>query len=53
MRNQTLPGGPSSAAESSRDWPAKDWAVDVVDEYVQAQATGAVFDRPLDPALTS
>lgn len=31
-------------------WTAKDWAVDVVDKYVQAQATGAVFDRALDPA---
>ena len=31
-------------------WTAKDWAVDVVDKYVQAQATGAVFDRVLDPA---
>ena len=31
-------------------WTAKDWAVDLVDKYVQAQATGAVFDRVLDPA---
>ena len=31
-------------------WTAKDWAIDVVDKYVQAQATGAVFDRALDPA---
>ncbi len=31
-------------------WSAKDWAVDIVDKYVQAQATGAVFDRLLDPA---
>lgn len=30
-------------------WSAKDWAIDVVDKYVQAQATGAVFDRLLDP----
>ncbi len=34
-------------------WSAKDWAVDVVDKYVQAQATGAVFDRVLDPARRS
>ncbi len=34
-------------------WTAKDWAVDVVDKYVQAQATGAVFDRTLDPARKS
>ena len=31
-------------------WTAEDWAVDLVDKYVQAQATGAVFDRVLDPA---
>ena len=30
-------------------WSAKDVAIDVVDKYVQAQATGAVFDRLLDP----
>lgn len=32
-----------------REWTAKDWAVDLVDKYVQAQAVGAVFDRVLDP----
>ena len=31
-------------------WTAKDWVVDLVDKYVQAQATGAAFDRALDPA---
>ncbi|WP_254920363.1 hypothetical protein [Blastococcus mobilis] len=31
-------------------WSAKDVLVDVVDKYVQAQGTGAVFDRILDPA---
>jgi len=31
-------------------WTRRDWAVDVVDKYVLAQATGAVFDRVLDPA---
>jgi len=31
-------------------WSAKDWAIDVADKYVQAQATGAIFDRFLDPA---
>jgi hypothetical protein len=30
-------------------WSKKDLVVDVVDKYVQAQATGAVFDRVLDP----
>ncbi len=34
-------------------WTAKDWAIDVVDKYVQAQATGAVFDHALDPARQS
>lgn len=33
-----------------REWSGKDWAIDLVDKYVQAQATGAVFDRLLDPA---
>ena len=28
-------------------WSRKDWIVDVVDKYVQAQATGALFDRLL------
>ena len=31
-------------------WSAKDTFIDVVDKYVQAQGTGAVFDRLLDPA---
>ncbi len=31
------------------EWTAQDWAIDVVDKYVQAQVTGAVFDRALDP----
>ena len=33
-----------------QDWSARDWTVDLVDKYVQAQAVGAVFDRLLDPA---
>ncbi len=33
-----------------QDWTARDWTIDVVDKYVQAQAVGAVFDRMLDPA---
>ncbi|MCA1712008.1 MAG: hypothetical protein LC789_10410 [Actinobacteria bacterium] len=32
-----------------RTWSAKDWTIDLVDKYVQAEATGAVFDRVLDP----
>lgn len=31
-------------------WSAKDLAVDVIDKYVQAQGTGLVFDKVLDPA---
>ena len=31
-------------------WTAKDWAIDILDKYVQAQATGAIFDRALDPS---
>jgi hypothetical protein len=34
---------------SPMQWSKKDLIVDVVDKYVQAQATGAVFDRVLDP----
>jgi hypothetical protein len=34
-------------------WTAKDWTIDLVDKYVQAQATGAVFDRVLDPVRQS
>ena len=26
-------------------WSLQDWLVDVIDKYVQAQATGAIFDR--------
>ncbi len=33
-----------------REWTGKDWAIDLVDKYVQAQAVGAAFDRLLDPA---
>jgi len=31
-------------------WTAQDWAIDTLDKYVQAQATGLIFDRVLDPA---
>jgi hypothetical protein len=31
-------------------WSTRDLVIDLVDKYVQAQATGAVFDRILDPA---
>ena len=33
-----------------RQWSAQDWVVDLVDKYVQAQGTGLIFDRVLDPA---
>ena len=35
---------------SPTQWSTKDLVIDLVDKYVQAQATGAVFDRLLDPA---
>jgi hypothetical protein len=31
------------------EWSTKDLVIDLVDKYVQAQATGAIFDRVLDP----
>ena len=33
-----------------RTWTRQDWLVDLLDKYVQAQATGAVLGRLLDPA---
>lgn len=30
-------------------WSKQDWVVDLIDKYVQAQATGAAFDYLLDP----
>lgn len=31
-------------------WSRQDWVVDIVDKFVQAAATGAIYDRCLDPA---
>ena len=42
-----LLGGSLSGFSRPSEWSAQDWAVDVVDIYVQAQATGLVFDRLL------
>ena len=36
-----------------QQWSGRDWTVDVLDKFVQAVATGAVFDRFLDPARPS
>ncbi|AUI49723.1 hypothetical protein AC20117_01700 [Arthrobacter crystallopoietes] len=44
-----LLGGSLSGFSRPSEWSAQDWAVDVVDIYVQAQATGLVFDRLLAP----
>lgn len=33
-------------------WSKQDWAVDIINKYVQAQATGAVYDR-IDPARST
>lgn len=35
------------------EWSTEDWIVDLVNKYVQAQATGAIFDQFLDPAPRS
>ena len=35
------------------EWSGREWIIDILDKYVQAQATGAVFDRFLDPARSS
>ena len=32
------------------NWTAQNWVVDVVDKYVQALATGLIFNHLLDPA---
>ena len=32
-----------------RTWSRQDWVVDLLDKHVLAQASGAVFDRLLDP----
>jgi hypothetical protein len=31
-------------------WSGRDWAIDLTDKFVQAAATGVVFDHFLDPA---
>lgn len=30
-------------------WSVQDWVIDVGEKYIQAQATGFIFDRLLDP----
>ncbi len=32
-------------------WSGQDWAIDILDKVVQAEATGAIFDYFLAPAL--
>lgn len=32
-----------------RRWSTQDWVIDVLEKYIQAQATGAIYDRLLDP----
>lgn len=34
-------------------WSTQDWVIDVVDKYIQAQATGVIFDLSLDPTPQS
>ncbi|MDP5181938.1 hypothetical protein QOZ88_04755 [Blastococcus sp. BMG 814] len=43
----------ASGLYQPKQWSAQDWAIDIVDKYVQAQATGAVFDRFIDPTRPS
>ncbi len=31
-------------------WSSRDWVIDIGEKFIQAAATGAVFDRVLDPA---
>jgi hypothetical protein len=31
-------------------WSGRDWAIDLTDKFVQAAATGVIFDQFLDPA---
>lgn len=31
-------------------WSGRDWAIDLTDKFVQAAATGVIFDQLLDPA---
>ena len=31
-------------------WSGRDWVIDVGEKFIQAAATGAAFDRVLDPA---
>ncbi len=30
-------------------WSGQDWAIDLTDKFVQAAATGVIFDQFLDP----
>ncbi len=34
-------------------WTAQEWGIGIMDKYVQAAATGVVFDRVLDPARSA
>lgn len=36
-----------------QSWSTEDWAVDIIDKFVQAQATGAIFDQLLGPDADS
>jgi hypothetical protein len=43
----------ASGLYQPKQWSTRDWGIDIFDKYVQAQATGAVFDRFLDPTRRS
>lgn len=34
-------------------WSSEDWVIDIVDKFVQAQATGVIFDQVLGPDVDS
>lgn len=36
-----------------KGWSTQDWVIDVMEKYIQAQATGFIFDRFLDPARST
>jgi hypothetical protein len=36
-----------------KGWSAQDWVIDVVEKYIEAQATGFFFDRFLAPARST
>lgn len=42
--------GASLGLYKPKTWSVQDWTVDLVDKFVQAGATGVIYDQVLDPA---